>query len=147
MLEKLILLALAYIITSKSMKENTNILLIITSFIITSFFLTACSSTQTTGYSGSNPSEIVDIYTGSRNQLDLVIASEPIEYTIDISTPEGKSKLNNLTLQQAEGLVIREAVMKNKCAKLVDPQFTNLMKGKHVLRVTVYGFPAKYKNQ
>ena len=56
-------------------------------------------------------------------------------------------KLKDISLQQAEALAIREAVMQNRCAKLVDPQFTNLMKGKHVLRITVYGFPAKYKNQ
>ena len=129
------------------MKKNTINFLVVNTIIFTSLFLITCGTTQTTGYSGSNPAEIIDIYTGSRTQLDLVIASEPIEYTIDISTPVGMSKLNKLTLQQAEGLVIREAVMKNKCAKLVDPQFTNLMKGKRVLRVTVYGFPAKYKNQ
>ncbi len=38
------------------------------------------------------------------------------------------------------------AVMMNRCAKLVNPQYTQLMKGKQVLRVTVYGFPAVYKN-
>lgn len=109
-------------------------------------FLCSCGSPKYAG-GGANPSEIVDIYTGSRNQLDLVVASEPITYTIDISTAEGRMKLKDISLQQAEALAIREAVMQNRCAKLVDPQFTNLMKGKHVLRITVYGFPAKYKNQ
>lgn len=27
---------------------------------------------------------------------------------------------------------------------LVNPQFTNLMNGKRVLRITVFGFPARY---
>lgn len=114
--------------------------------LITSLAFVSCRTTRISG-SGANPQEIVDLYTGSRNQVDLVIASEPITYTIDISTPEGRSKLYGLPLKEAEGLAIREAVMQNKCAKLVDPQFTNLMKGKHVLRITVYGFPAKYRNQ
>ena len=120
--------------------------IIITLIVISLFFLYSCSSPRST-VGGANPAEIVDTYTGSRNQVDLVIASEPITYTIDISTPEGRTKLHYLTLREAEGLAIREAVMQSKCAKLVDPQFTNLMKGKHVLRITVYGFPAKYRNQ
>lgn len=106
----------------------------------------SCSSTRS-GSSGTRPDEVVNLYTGSRNQVDLVIAAEPITYTIDISTPEGRTKLHKLSLREAEGLAIREAVMQNRCAKLVDPQFTHLTKGKRVLRITVYGFPAKYKNQ
>ena len=43
--------------------------------------------------------------------------------------------------------MLTEAVMKYKCATIVNPQFTNLAKGKKILRVTVYGFPAKFKNQ
>ncbi len=114
---------------------------------LATIILTASCRTARDGGSGTKPQEVVDLYTGSRNQVDLVIASEPITYTIDISTAEGRAKLHNLSLRQAEGLAIREAVMQAKCAKLVDPQFTNLMKGKRVLRITVYGFPAKYRNK
>lgn len=106
----------------------------------------SCSSTQTiTG--GASPSSYVDLYTGSHNELNLIVASEPITYTIDISTTAGQSKLKGLSLQEAEGLVLREAVMSYRSAKIVDPQFTYLTKGRRVLRITVYGFPAKYKNQ
>lgn len=114
--------------------------------LFAAFFVCSCSTTRMGG-SGAKPHEMVDIYTGSRNQLDLIIATEPITYTIDVSTAEGKTKLQNLSIREAEGLAIREAVMLNRCAKLVDPQFTHFTKGKRVLRVTVYGFPAKYRNQ
>ena len=118
------------------------------SVLVSVILLSACSTPRSSSsFGGANPSEIVDIYTGSRNQVDLVISSDPITYTIDISTAEGRAKLQDLTLPEAEGLAIREAVMQSKCAKLVDPQFTNLMKGKRVLRITVYGFPAKYRNK
>ena len=114
--------------------------------LFAAFFICSCSTTRMGG-SGAKPHEMVDIYTGSRNQLDLIIDSEPITYTIDISTSEGKTKLQNLSIREAEGLAIREAVMISRCSKLVDPQFTHLTKGKRVLRITVYGFPARYKNQ
>ena len=35
--------------------------------------------------------------------------------------------------------------MKYKCGTLVNPQYTYLAKGKRILRVTFYGFPAMYK--
>lgn len=56
-------------------------------------------------------------------------------------------KLNKLKLREAENLALTEAVMKYNCATLVNPQYTNFMRGKKVLRITVFGFPAKYKNQ
>ena len=56
-------------------------------------------------------------------------------------------KLNKLKLREAENLALTEAVMKYNCATLVNPQFTNLKRGKKILRITVYGFPAKFKNQ
>ena len=76
----------------------------------------------------------------------MEVSSDGVSYTIDVSTPEGKVKLNKLSLKEAENLALTEAVIKYNCALLVNPQFTNLMKGKQVLRITVYGFPAKYKN-
>ena len=35
--------------------------------------------------------------------------------------------------------------MKYNCATLFNPQYTHLKKNKDILRVTVYGFPARYK--
>ena len=96
---------------------------------------------------GSSAAELIDSYTGSYNELDLLVAQEPILYSIDISTTEGATKLRNLSLPAAKSLALREAVMANRCAKIVNPQYTQLMKGKRVLRITVYGFPAVYRNQ
>lgn len=106
--------------------------------------MTSCSPRMTAG--GTSAAEIVDSYTGSVNDVNLEIASEPITYSIDISTPEGRAKLNKLSLAEAKSLALREAVMISKSAKLVNPQYTQLMKGSRVLRITVYGFPAVYKN-
>ena len=83
----------------------------------------------------------------SYNSYDLEVSEESVSYTIDISTPEGKTKLRNLSLREAEQLALTEAVVVNKCAMIINPQYTHLKKGDRVLRVTVYGFPAKYKNQ
>lgn len=106
--------------------------------------VTSCSPRMTAG--GTAAAEIVDSYTGSVNDVNLEISSEPITYSIDISTAEGRAKLHKLTLPEAKSLALREAVMMSKSAKLVNPQYTQLTKGKQVLRVTVYGFPAVYKN-
>lgn len=111
---------------------------------IATLTMTSCRTNMTAG--GTSAAEIVDSYTGSINDVNLIIASEPITYSIDISTDEGRVKLRKLSLAQAKSLALREAVMLNRCAKIVNPQYTQLMKGKQVLRVTVYGFPAVYKN-
>ncbi|MDE6309692.1 MAG: hypothetical protein K2L93_03885 [Muribaculaceae bacterium] len=68
-----------------------------------------------------------------------------VTYTIDISTREGALKLRNITLQEAQKLALTECLMKYNCATLFNPQFTHLKDGKKILRVTVYGFPARYK--
>lgn len=112
---------------------------------IATLTMTSCKTRMTAG--GTSAAEIVDSYTGSVNDVNLEIATEPITYTIDISTDEGRTKLHKLSLRDAKSLALREAVMTNRCAKIVNPQYTQLMKGKQVLRITVYGFPAVYKNK
>lgn len=119
-------------------------LLMMATIAIAIVTMTSCSPRMTAG--GTSAAEIVDSYTGSVNDVNLEIASEPITYSIDISTPEGRAKLNKLSLAEAKSLALREAVMTSKSAKLVNPQYTQLMKGSRVLRITVYGFPAVYKN-
>lgn len=107
---------------------------------------TACSTTRS-GTNQLNASYTPHTRITSFNEYDLEVSSEGVTYTIDISTPEGRMKLNKLKLHEAENLALTEAVMKYNCATLVNPQYTNLMRGKKVLRITVFGFPAKYKNQ
>lgn len=82
----------------------------------------------------------------SFNEYDLVVSEQSVCYTIDVSTPEGKTKLHKLSEKRANELALTEALMKYNCAMLINPQFTHLKKGKKILRVTVFGFPAYYRN-
>lgn len=82
----------------------------------------------------------------SINNMDLDVDSEGITYTIDISTQEGRMKLKGLNLNQAKELALQEAAMINNAARIVSPKFTHLKEGKDILRITVFGFPARYKN-
>ena len=106
----------------------------------------SCTSARSGG-SGANAQQIVRTTTESDNEYDLDISKEPVEYTIDISTAEGRQLLNKMSLRQAEQLVLRECIMKHKCGTIFNPQYTHLKKGKRILRITVFGFPAWYKNK
>lgn len=83
----------------------------------------------------------------SYNELTMDLDDEPISYTIDISTPTGKAKLNKLALNEAKELALIEAIMSARCATLFNPQYTHLVKNGKILRVTVYGYPARYKKK
>lgn len=115
-----------------------------TTFIVLSIFISSCS-TVSSGSAGITDTEIAT-YTESINRFDLDVDTEGITYTIDISTAEGILKLKGLTLSQAYKLALDEAAIKNNCARIISPKFSHLMKGTDILRVTVFGFPARYKN-
>lgn len=83
----------------------------------------------------------------SYNELTMDLDPEGVTYTIDVSSPDGRLKLNKLSVQQAEDLALIECLMKYNCATLFNPQYTHLEKGNKVLRVTVFGFPARYKKK
>ena len=104
----------------------------------------SCSSLRSGG-AGITDTEVAT-YTESINRYDLDVDPQGITYTIDISTVEGKLKLNGLSLEQAKQLALEEAAIKNNCARIISPKFSHLKKGKQILRVTVFGFPARYKN-
>ena len=118
------------------------------SFIIASAaIMTITSCRPIAGSTARNASNTVRAKNISYNELTMDFAPDAITHTIDVSTPDGKAKLRKLSLRQAEELALTEALMKNNCAALFNPQFTHLKKGKRVLRVTVYGFPARYKHK
>lgn len=112
--------------------------------VATTIFVCSCSSLRSGG-NGITGTEI-STYTESINRYDLDVDPQGITYTIDISTQEGKIKLNGLSLSQAQQLALEEAAIKNNCARIISPKFSHLKKGKQILRVTVFGFPARYKN-
>lgn len=121
------------------MKQILSIAIIALSLLVSS-----CSSLRSGG-NGITSTEI-PTYTESINRYDLDVDPQGITYTIDISTQEGKIKLNGLSLAQAQQLALEEAAIKNNCARIISPKFSHLKKGKQILRVTVFGFPARYKN-
>lgn len=108
------------------------------------FTFFSCSSARS-GADGITDTEIAT-YTESINRFDLDVDPNGITYTIDISTAEGVLKLNGLSLEQAKKMALEEAAIKNNCARIISPKFSHLKKGKQILRVTVFGFPARYKN-
>ena len=124
--------------------EKKNLIIALT--INTILIFSACTTVRS-GAEGENIDIDPSVSVISYNKMDLDVSPEPVEYTIDISTPEGKAKLNKLKLSEAKVLAATEAVMKNKCAVIFNPRFTHLKKGNRILRITVYGFPATYKNQ
>lgn len=111
---------------------------------VASLLLISCGTARTGSHS-RNAYHVPVTHVQSDNDYALDVAPEGVSYTIDISTPEGAAKLNKISLEEAENLALTEAVMKYNCAMLVNPQFTNLMNGKRVLRITVFGFPARYR--
>lgn len=124
------------------MKKHLSYILIINFFI---GILSSSCSTAHTGSHSRNSYQVPRTYIESMNDYALDVDPEGVSYTIDISTPEGAAKLNKISLKEAEDLALTEAVIKYNCAMLVNPQFTNLMNGKRVLRITVFGFPARYR--
>lgn len=107
--------------------------------------VSSCSSKTTA--SSMNAYATVAPTVESYNALTMDIDDNPITYTIDISTPIGKAKLNKLALHEAKELVLIEAIMSAQCATLFNPQYTHLVKNGKILRVTVYGYPARYKKK
>ncbi len=83
----------------------------------------------------------------SVNPLDLVPVGDRITYTIDISTPEGRQKLQGISLPDAKQLAETEASRKYNCDRLIDPRFDFLKKGKRILRITVDGRPGNYRTR
>lgn len=101
----------------------------------------------TTGAGGVNTGLGVSVSGISNNNYDLIPIGDRITYTIDISTPEGKSKLKGISLADAQRLAETEAIRKYNCDRLIDPRFDYLKKGKRILRITVDGRPGNYRTK
>lgn len=138
------LLDLVSILTSnfKGMKKNVFVALAV-------MFCTLAFNSCKTRYMSSwgegstlNPK----VKATSINEYDLDISDDYITYTIDISTPEGKLLLNKKSLAEAQMTVENEAAMANKCDLIWQPKYSKLVDGKKILRITISGRPANYKN-
>ena len=106
----------------------------------------SCGSARS-GAGGYSTNIGVDTRGISYNSYDLVPVGDRVTYTIDISTPEGKQKLNRLSLAEAKRLAEVEASRLYNCDRLIDPRFDYLKKGNRILRITVDGRPGNYRTQ
>lgn len=129
-------------------------------FLFSSFFLVIAGlSSASCGSSTYIPSQHrsnnyvdnaatdVELRNTSFNQFDLTLLGNPIEYEINIATDEGAKLLKGLTLQQAKEKAAWNACIKYKCAVIFNPNFDCLTQDGRVLRVTLRGTPANFKNQ
>ena len=108
--------------------------------------ISSCGSIRS-GAGGANTGSYVVDGHYSVNPLDLIPVGDRITYTIDISTPEGRQKLQNISLGDAKQLAETEASRKYNCDRLIDPRFDFLKKGKRILRITVDGRPGNFRTR
>lgn len=113
---------------------------------ITIIVFSSCSSTRA-GVGGYDADMGVRLQDKSYINYNLVPVGDRITYTIDISTPEGKQKLQNISLDDAKRLAETEASRKYNCDRLIDPRFDYLANGKRILRITVDGRPGNYRTR
>ena len=125
------------------MKKNVILMAFAATTILT---VCSCGSTHT-GAGGYDTGMGVYATGRSNNYYDLVPVGDRITYTIDISTPEGKQKLQGLSLAEAQRLAETEASRRYNCDRLIDPRFDYLKKGKRILRITVDGRPGNYRTR
>lgn len=114
-------------------------------FCFTAFAIISCR-TYGGGAFGASTDIDPDTKITSVNEYDLIVSPNGVEFTIDYSTPDGRIMLKNISLDQAKELINAEAARKHNCAMIVRPKYTFLRDGKQILRITVFGFPANYKN-
>lgn len=124
----------------------TNRILITVCVSIVILLMSSCGSTRA-GAGGYDTGMGVNLQDRSYVSYNLVPVGDRITYTIDISTPEGKQKLQGLSLSEAKRLAETEASRKYNCDRLIDPRFDYLKKGKRILRITVDGRPGNYKTR
>ena len=123
------------------MKMKLSQMALVATIIIT---ICSCGSTRS-GVGGYDAGMGVNLSDRSYISYNLEPVGNRITYTIDISTPEGKQKLQGLSLDEAKRLAETEASRKYNCDRLIDPRFDYLKKGKRILRITVDGRPGNYK--
>ena len=87
------------------MKKNIFLITIAVTTILT---VCSCGSTRS-GAGGYDTGMGVNLRDRSYISYDLVPVGDRITYTIDISTPEGKQKLQGLSLGEAQRLAETEA--------------------------------------
>lgn len=106
------------------------------------FGMISCGSLKKTGNSNQTYDDnALKIEKGAvaSNQYKIKVGTHRIIYSIN-----DRKQLKGLSLQEAKDKVLAEAVMQNKCAMIVEPNFTYDKKGKKIIRITVAGYPGDY---
>lgn len=93
-----------------------------------------------------DPSTNVDLKNTSYNQFELKLLDR-VKYEITIASDEGAQLLEGLTLKEAKQKTLFLACDKYNCDVIFEPQIDCLMQDGRVLRVTLRGRAANYKNQ
>lgn len=82
----------------------------------------------------------------SETEVGLELTDQTIEYTIDYSTADGRFILNKMSEEEAKEYITSAALIKYNCDVIFRPKYNILKKGKQILRITMGGRPANYKN-
>lgn len=95
-------------------------------------------------YTGSS----VEVQNRSINNMDLnLIGDNPINFRIDIATEDGAKLLKGLTLNEAKDQAAWKACEKYNCDIIFNLKYNYLVQDGRVLRISLRGRPANFKNQ
>lgn len=117
--------------------------------ILAGILISSCGSSNNFHGDGFGSDVIFDPATTvkSDNEYDLIIEEQSIEYTIDISTADGRLMLNGVSEKEAQRIVTNAALIKYNCDVIFRPKYSVLKNGKQILRITMGGRPAIYRNK
>lgn len=133
--------------------KNLLTLLLLSISIIISF--TSCSTpmpaqspqrhiTSGSDYTGSS----VEVQNRSINEMSLdLIGDNSITFRIDIAAEDGAKLLKGLTLNEAKDQAAWMACEKYNCDVIFNLKYNYLVQDGRVLRITLRGRPANFKNQ
>ena len=108
--------------------------------LCTAAFLVSLTSCRTSGNVNGNNAINIGTNVVGENRYKIIVGEERIApYTIN-----NRKQLRRLNLQGAKDKVLQEAVIARNCATIVEPNYSYDMKGKHIIRITVVGYPGYY---
>lgn len=113
--------------------------------LLVAVFFSSCGTVRGSGDGQGVIKRTLDQIT-SETEVGLELTDQTIEYTIDISTADGRLILNKMSEEEAKEYITSAALIKYNCDVIFRPKYNILKKGKQILRITMGGRPANYKN-
>lgn len=115
-------------------------------FCLVCIFMAGCGTIPQATVSGNELGVGVKSNFQHIDWMTMDISDKYITYDLDILSPEGKVLLKNTNEAGAKDLALSRAIAAYKCDAIFQPRVSVVRGGKNeILRVTVYGRPAKYK--